>query len=569
MIMKKCFQLIAVIFLITAVVLGSCNGDDDDNSNSQTISDSPVPRFMNVTIHDPSIFVVNGAASNDKFRIIGSFLASAMTGDFIDWRLDSAGGNNNTSDYPVTLKYYPQDNPDPNVQTMTQQIADVMRGSAHGIQFYASDIHRMPDGRFFHYYSLTSSWRSSAIGVAISNTADGPYVTQGLFVRSAEAGGNLTPDGTRNWTNGQDQFPGGSSTEPINHPNCIDAQVFFDKTGENFYMTYGSWSGGIFIMEIDPITGLLKEGSAINAESNGYGRKLIANRHTAIEAPYIIYSPESDYYYLFVSYGGLTATGDTAANNNNHGRYNLRIFRSRNPYGPYDCARFRVTTENPNPLTTLNMHPTRNNVMDYRNYGVKILGGYHFAQIPGENNRVNAPGSQGFLSPGHNSAYYDPATGKYFLIFHTRFVNGGEGHQVRVHEMFINEDGWLIASPFRYDAGTIRTFNERQLTGTWKILDHGRDNNSSHFGDPAFHTSQAYTFHANGTVSGPQTGTWELKPDGKTAHITLDNKLYKGLFLRCFDEYHRVWVYAFTALSDDGIALWGATLGVPTDLNIR
>ena len=43
--------------------------------------------------------------------------------------------------------------------------------------------------------------------------------------------------------------------------------------------------------------------------------------------------------------------------------------------------------------------------------------------------KVGDPGTgigTGYMSPGHNSAYYDPATGKQFLIFHARFPQQGE-----------------------------------------------------------------------------------------------------------------------------------------------
>jgi len=544
--------MVAVIItgLLMAMFVG-CPGEEEDPPE-ELVGDSPVPQFIDVTVHDPSIFRVNDASSNDKYRIIGSFLSSARTGNFINWQLEQSDGND--SNYS-NRKYYPKDNTaNPNIQTTAQQRADVMRPTSNdGFNFYASDIHRMPNGKFYHYYSMTSTWNCSAIGVAIADTADGNYITQGLFVRSGAAGEGKTPDGTKNWTSGQDSFPGGSAVDPINHPNCIDAQAFFDKDGQNFYMTYGSFSGGIFIYEIDVDTGLPKANSVMNAESDGYGKKLIANRHSGIEAPYVIYSPDSDYYYLFVSFAGLAANGG----------YNMRVFRSCNPDGPYEDATHPITGSTPNPLTAKNLHPTAGNAMDFRNYGVKIMGGYQFAHTAGENALVSTRlGKDGFLSPGHNSAYYDSAAGKYFLIHHTRFVNSGESHSVRVREMFVNEDGWLIAAPFRYDGGTIRTFNARQLSRDWKILSHGQDNNTSIAG----HTSQIYTFNEDGTITGAGTGTWELKADGKTAHITLDDKLYKGVFLRCYDEYHSVWVYAFTAMSSDGIALWGATRGVPTDL---
>jgi len=493
------------------------------------IADSPAPSFgNNVSVHDPSIFRVNDAGSDDRFRVIGSHLASAKTGDFITWT--SIANNGTASD--SGRKYYPQDTASPGVQTVAAQRADVLRASPNdGLSFFASDIHRMPNGKFFHYYSLTSTWKSSAIGVAIADTVEGNYITQGLFVRSAEAGENKAPNGTTTWN--------------VNsHPNCIDPQAFFDKDGHNFYMVYGSWSGGIFIYEIDIDTGLPKTNSTMNAESNGYGRKLIANSHSGIEGPYIIYSPESDYYYLFVSFGGLAANGG----------YNMRVFRSRNPDGPYEDATHPVTPGDPNPLTVRNLTTST-----FTGYGVKVMGGYQFAQVSGENSLNSNRGSAGFLSPGHNSAYYDPVAGKYFLIHHTRFVNEGERHHVRVREMFVNEDGWLVAAPFRYDGGTVRAFTTTQLSRDWKILSHGRDNNTTISG----HTSQNYFFNENGTITGAGTGTWTLGSDKKTARIYLNGKLYKGVFLRCYDEYHSVWVYAFTAMSSDGIALWGATRGVP------
>jgi arabinan endo-1,5-alpha-L-arabinosidase len=183
------------------------------------------------------------------------------------------------------------------------------------------------------------------------------------------------------------------------------------------------------------------------------------------------------------------------------------------------------------------------------------MGGYQFAQLAGEKALNSNIGVNGFLSPGHNSAWYDAALGKHYLIHHTRFVGRGEIHYVRVREMFVNENGWLVAAPFRYDGGTVRTFSKAQLSGTWKILSHGRDNNTT----IAEHTSMEYAFNEDGSISGAGTGIWELGSDRKTAYITIDGVLYKGVFLRCYDEFHAAWVNAFTALSPQGIAIWGAS----------
>ena len=553
--MKKNFLFTTVLILAAALFIGGCR---EEKEVIEKFDDAIPPRFVNVSVHDPSIFRISGTG---EFRIIGSFLTSAKTFNFISWSSDSTGatnapaktGSKETPDdvalrYPLNLKYIPKDNPNPGIQTVAQQMTDVLRGQfvrdngtlRDAFNYYASDIHSMPNGKFFHYYSMTCTSNCSAIGVAIADSAEGPYITQGLIVRSNQAADNsLAPDGTTNYSTSK-------------HPNCIDAQAFFDKTGTRLFMTYGSWTGGIFICEMDPETGLKKDGAAINNESDGYGRRIIAAQGVAIEAPYILYSPKTDYYYLFLSFGWLESVG------NAQGRYQIRIFRSQNPEGPYEDAIHPITESAPKPLETVNLVNSSGDT-DFRNYGVKVMGGYHFPQLPEEARRNSGFGSEGYLAMGHNSAYYDQETGKYYLIFHSRFVNSGEQHSVRVHEMFVSENGWLMAAPFRYDSGTIRSFSKGQLTSTWKILCHGRSINQ---GNDAYAEAKVYTFKNNGAITGPENGKWEMKADGKTAYITLDDVLYKGVFLRSYDELHRVWVCAFTAMSDDGIALWGATPGI-------
>lgn len=97
------------------------------------------------------------------------------------------------------------------------------------------------------------------------------------------------------------------------HPNVVDPQTFFDHKGK-LWMVYGSYSGGIFILEMNPKTGF-------PLPNQGYGKKLLGGNHSRIEGAYISYNPETKYYYLYLSFGGL----DTA------GGYNMRVARSQNP----------------------------------------------------------------------------------------------------------------------------------------------------------------------------------------------------------------------------------------------
>lgn len=101
-----------------------------------------------------------------------------------------------------------------------------------------------------------------------------------------------------------------------------------------------------------------------------FGVHLAGGNHQSGEAPYIQYDPETGYYYLYETYGGLTAEGG----------YNMRLFRSENPTGPYVDAAGRNASENGE---------------DNDNYGIKLIGNYSFYNQLGKR------------AAGHNSALID------------------------------------------------------------------------------------------------------------------------------------------------------------------
>jgi arabinan endo-1,5-alpha-L-arabinosidase len=457
-------------------------------------NDPPAPEFADVSVHDPSVF-----RHGDTFYVIGSHMASAKTSDFIKWeQISSSAARSNKlvpdaqNDFKEALDWG---------QTRT---------------FWAGDIHAMPDGRFFMYYCVCEGSKPlGGIGLAIADEPEGPYINQGLFLKSGMTG----------------RSPNGGFYNAAVDPNAVDPQVFFDAGGQ-FWMVYGSYSGGIYILKMNPETGLPVDGQ-------GYGTKLLGGNHSRIEAPYIIYSPDTEYYYLFVSFGGLAAEDG----------YNIRISRSKNPDGPYyDAAGNDMA----------NCKGKDGSFFDDKSiepYGTKIIGGYRFRNEAGE------PGiTTGYLSPGHNSAYYDADAGRYYLIFHTRFTDRQEAHEVRVHEMFLNKDGWLTVSPFRYDGNVSQTFTSGQAAGSYKIINHGNDINKR------TKLSELVNLNSDRSVTGGENagvkGSWSLGTDGKTLALIIDGTEYNGRFIRCYDKDNKIWVSAFTALSKNGIALWGGGLAL-------
>lgn len=59
----------------------------------------------------------------------------------------------------------------------------------------------------------------------------------------------------------------------------VDPDVFYDEEGR-LWMLYGSYSGGIFIKEMNPETG--------EPLDSGYGKKLLGGNHLRIESIYYI-----------------------------------------------------------------------------------------------------------------------------------------------------------------------------------------------------------------------------------------------------------------------------------------
>lgn len=455
--------------------------------------DPPPPTFTNVTVHDPSIVRDNGT-----FYVFGSHLASASSTDLLHWTQLSTGptvGNPIFSNPPVDL---------------VDALNWVDPNTGHPLAgYWAPDVVRLGDGRYRFYYCIGRlDQPRAALGLAVSDSITGPYSNPGIMLRSGQ-GGQPAEEG--------------SFYDPTIHPNTVDPAVFFDQAGR-LWMVYGSYSGGIFILELDPATGMQLPGQ-------GYGRHLIGGNHVRIEGPYIIYSPETDYYYLFMSFGGLDSTGG----------YNIRVGRSRNPDGPYFDAEGTDLATVKGPTGTLFDDAA------IAPHGVKLMGGYQFLHTSGDAKST----SRGYLSPGHNSVYRDPDTGKYLLIFHTRFVGRGEEHEVRVHQMFLNTDGWFVVAPQRYAKETISATDSAQIPGDFKLINHGKTINSTAI------TSTLITLNPGGAVTGSVSGTWQLVGD-YDATFTLGGVTYHGVFVRVWDDDNLTWVLGFTALSADGTAIWGS-----------
>ncbi len=453
--------------------------------------------FVNVSVHDPSII----RTPEGMYYIIGSHMGGAKSADLMRWT--QVGGS--VQDQP----YF---------SNITEELAEALDwGDTE--TFWAGDYLQLPDGRYLMYYCVCQgSCPQALIGYAVADSPEGPFTDLGVLRRSNGYG--------------QAYDPGDGSTiyfDITNMPNCVDPNVFYDKEGR-LWMVYGSYSGGIFILEMNPEDGSIlpraQQPSTI-AENWPYGQRL-AGGSCDMEAPYILYSPETDYYYLFLSMGGLAQQDG----------YNLRVARSTTPYGPYYDEKGQNI-----------LYARGSNSTMYR-YGLKIMGNHRF--LPGEGEEGTAGD---YMSPGHNSAYYDPQTKQYFLIFHTRFSATGEYHEVRVHPMQMNADGWPVVAPLRYSGGEVDGLcSAEELAGTYQYLDLGTGESKEII------ESQALTLHADGTVSGAASGTWRL-PEGESRNalsMTLGETTYEGCVFYQYDEYTSSFKWTFSLCGGrTNCMLWG------------
>lgn len=443
--------------------------------------------FSEVTVHDPSVIKVE-----DTWYIFGSHLAAAKSDDLMNWTLIDS----DVKDDNVII-------PNPK-----QEMEEAFTW-AETDTFWAPDVIQLSDGRFYMYYcNCEGSSPRSALGLAVADQVEGPYEDLGILLRSGQDGDMTDEDG--------------EVYDATVKPNAVDPDVFFDKEGR-LWMVYGSYSGGIYILELNPETGFPLE--------SGYGKKLLGGNHLRIEAPYMLYSPDTDYYYLFLSFGGLASDGG----------YNIRVCRSENPDGPFYDSEGNDMIECAGPAGSFFDDSAAGR------YGVKLMGNFSFPHVEGENGKFR----YGYVSPGHNSAYYDEDTGRYFLIFHTRFEEKGEQHQVRVHQMFMNADGWPVVCPYRYAGECLAAVDEADIPGPYKLVNHLHNITAS------VQEAQDIVLHEDHTVSGSYRGTWELA-DGCRAVLTLNGVEYRGEWIIQWDQFGYKDVCTFTALSDKGYAIWGS-----------
>lgn len=505
-----------------------------------------------VSIHDPSVV---WEPTLKRWYIFGSHKAGAYTTDMQNWTQANprwkVGNNTNAANKDAFVT--------PAVKTVKKGGQDVNFPQFNAVEWSArTDASYNVDGNMWApdviwnptmqkwccYLSINGdSWFSSIV-LLTSNSITGPYEYQGPVVICGFR------DNTHSYKDTDLELVlGTQKTLPARYnvgnnwgrrwPHTIDPAVFYDADGK-LWLVYGSWSGGIWMLELDEETGLRDYdvsypstgGTTDGVTSDPYfGKKIGGGYYVSGEGPYI--ERIGQYYYLFVSYGFFDPNGG----------YEMRVFRSEKPDGPYKDAAGRSAV-----FTSYVMNYGTGN-SDTR--GEKLMGAY------------NGWGFQtvGECAQGHNSIIA-AEDGRTYLVYHTKFNDGTYGHQVRVHQVFQNKQGWLVAAPFEYngeeatsdDVATKELVATADIPGTYQLLVHKYKMDYAKMEEV---TPVEITLLGDGTVTGAYNGTWSR--DEGTSYLTLKlgSTTYNGIIYEEQMDQRNIHTVSLTAMATSGINVWG------------
>ena len=543
----------AIALILMAGVLAGCFFLANDIAEAYTddglAEDSDYSR---VSVHDPSIVKDE---ETGRYYIFGSHRAWAYSDDLMSWTTFS---NNLSTQFRSILEEC----------TAWSELGTTSGTYDVAGNMWAPDvIWNESMGKYCMYLSVNGDNWCTSIALLTSDSLDGDWEYQGIVVYSGM--NNATTEADASQTDiydvlGEDADLSAYAATSYSCINAIDPCVTYDENGD-LYMVYGSWSAGIYMLKLDNETGFRDSSVTYTTErdvSDAYfGTKIAGGYYCSGEAPYIIYA--DGYYYLFLSYAALEAVGG----------YQIRVYRSETIDGEY--------------VDQNGVSAIRDSYVEMKNtnYGVKLFGSYEMSGI----DTVQ-------VAQGHNSALVDD-DGTIYLVYHTRFQSESgtnETHEVRVHQLFVNEDGWLVAAPYEYSGETLSEdgYSVDDVVGTYDYIYHeptsyysvsstyqlgivGDADSTSSSGTATADTvvanrvatvsvkvslahegSPKVTLNADGTITGDYNGTWEFS-DGANVVMVIDDVEYKGVFLEQQDETDdRTMRMTFTILGDN-VTVWG------------
>ena len=386
---------------------------------------------------------------------------------------------------------------------------------------WAPEVYPAADGGYWLYGSWTTTFGSyrSIIFQCHADSVTGPYEYVDMIV----------------FSNNELMDAG------LGGINAIDAAVVEDPDG-GLWLSYGSFSTGFAMIELDPETGLRKDGYTYDMIVNGeitadqyVGEHYMEIRNTegstlSYHADVPVYTgniateeyDESKWttqssYYLMGSNGSLSEN------------YNMRVWKSEAVNGGYTS------------LNGLN--------------GNKVSGSFSWREKAGQ-----ASIRYDYFCPGHNDMITTSA-GVNLIVYHNRVtMNDASKHYLFLSMYDFNSNGDLVISPNRYAGESVRTVDPAEITGLTKgeydmvklkttVL------NNSGEATPVWCT-EGVKFKKNGTISGAVSGSWKMYGD-HYIYLEIDGAKYYGSVMPAWIEKNGGnGGLTISALSEEGTAIY-------------
>jgi arabinan endo-1,5-alpha-L-arabinosidase len=462
---------VILIFVVSGITLNSCkkNNNDPDNQTIDPYNPYIADDYSNIAsqtnsslwgsfnLHDPTIIKAGeyyyifstdvAYGPNGKCGIMYRKSKDLVHWTFLGWVFNGVP--------PIPLSFMQANQADYQPLSLWAPFA-----------IKVGDIYRL-------YYSVpgNNNLKLACIALAISNSPEGPWADNGIVI----------------------------SCFPSDNYNAIDPAVVIDNDNGRHWMTYGSYSAGIFIVELDPLTGKI-----LNDGDKG---KLVAfrnNYNDAIEGSEILYNPELRKYYLFVSYDWL------------EDNYNVRVGRADKPEGPY-------LDINGNDMAS----PGDNFPMITARYKFNYHSGW-----------------QGF---GHCGILNDDK--KYYYVSQARLGSNKYLMDLHVHRLVWSETGWPTISPQRYVNVPQTNITSADIVGKWEHIEL--------VNTTTFNEYISIDLAANGIISGLSNSSWSYENKILTLSLRNGTDILKCHVFNEWDWEKKRRTIIYTGMTNDGKNCWG------------
>ncbi len=320
--------------------------------------------------------------------------------------------------------------------------------------------------------------------------------------------------------------------------NSIDPQIIYDTNG-NMYMAYGSFGTGNWMLELDPKTGLRKDG--VYGDGEYYDWETIREYRDEAVGEYVAFTRgedvKHDFYGTMISYGeeegpviarhdNVKIADETATYDENGEPENVKgatYYYSMHSYNSLDSA-YQMWGGRSESVWGKYLSTNGGYVMNFgmgvsSNGGNKYMGSFTWAD------KAEGTFSTDIVYPGHNDLF-TTTSGTNIAAYITRTKTYKElgltedtVFMVQLHQYYLNSLGDIVINPNRYGGEVDRSVSADELFactdgGRFKMVALANDNDVKTSVEVVM--TQDASGSNSGTISrdGSKIGTWVMYGKG-------------------------------------------------------